>query len=73
MKNYPMLQFIIRWGAAMAALIAAIVVAASIWASVTTGNWLWTAGGLIVAGAGYCLAASYVELVRLITDMLLPK
>src|SRR5437763_14202890 len=73
MKQYPMLGLIMRWGAIMAALIAAIVVAASIWASVATGNWLWAAAGLVLAGVGYCVAVSYVELIRLITDMLLPK
>ena len=73
MKQYPMLAFIMRWGAMMAALLAAIVVAASIWASVATGEWPWAAAGVVVAGVGYCLAVSYVELIRLITDMLLPK
>ena len=73
MKNYPMLQLILRFGSIMAALIAAIVVAASIWVAVATANWLWAAAGVAVASAGYCLAVSYVELIRLITDMLLPK
>jgi hypothetical protein len=73
MKDYPMLQLIMRFGSIAAALLAAIVVAAAIWAAVATGNWLWAAAGVVAAGAGYCLAVSYVELVRLITDMLLPK
>ncbi|HEY7302131.1 MAG TPA: hypothetical protein VH684_29915 [Xanthobacteraceae bacterium] len=68
-----MLQLIMRWGAIMAALIAAVVVAAAIWAAVETGNCLRAAAGVVAAGVGYCLAASYVELIRLITDMLLPK
>jgi hypothetical protein len=73
MKHYPMLQLIMRWGSIVAALLAAIVVAAGIWAAVETDNWLWAAAGVVVAGVGYCLAASYVELICLITDMLLPK
>jgi hypothetical protein len=73
MKNYPMLQLIMRWGTIMAALVAAIVAAAGMWVAVATGSWLWAAAGVVLAGAGYCLAVSYVELIRLITDMLLPK
>jgi hypothetical protein len=73
MNDYPMLHFLMRWGKLAAACLAAGVLAAGIWAAVSTGQWLWAAGGVVVAAVGYGVALSYVELVRVIVDMLLPK
>ena len=73
MNDYPMLHFLMRWGNLAAAGLAVLVLAAGLWAAVTTGQWLWAVGGAVVAAVGYALALSYVELVRVIVDMLLPK
>jgi len=68
-----MLHFLMRWGKLAAACLAGIVLAAGIWAAVVSGQWLWAVAGGGVAIVGYGLALSYVELVRVIVDMLLPK
>ena len=68
-----MLHFLMRWGKLAAACLAGIVFAAGIWAAVMSGQWLWAVAGAGVAIVGYGLALSYVELVRVIVDMLLPK
>jgi hypothetical protein len=73
MNDYPMLHFLMRWGKLAAGCIAAAVVAASLWAALSSGQWLWAAAGVGTAVVGYGLALSYVELVRVIVDMLLPK
>ena len=73
MNDYPMLHFLMRWGKLASAGLAVAVLAAGLWAAVTTGQWLWAVGGVVVAAVGYALALSYVELVRVIVDMLLPK
>jgi hypothetical protein len=73
MTDYPMLHFLLRWGKLAAACLAGAVVAAGLWAGASSGNWVWAAAGLVVAAVGYGVALSYVELVKLITDMLLPK
>jgi len=73
MNDYPMLYFLMRWGKLAAACLAAAVLAAGLWAAVSSGQWLWVAAGAVVAVVGYGLALSYVELVRVIVDMLLPK
>ena len=73
MNDYPMLHFLMRWGKLAAAGLAVIVFAAGICAAVSSGQWLWAVGGVILAAVGYVLALSYVELVRVIVDMLLPK
>jgi hypothetical protein len=73
MNDYPMLHFLMRWGKLASACLAVAVLAAGLWAAVSTGQWLWAVGGVVVAAVGYALALSYVELVRVIVDMLLPK
>jgi hypothetical protein len=73
MNDYPMLYFLMRWGKLAAALLAVGVLVAGIWGAVSTGQWPWAVGGVVVAAVGYAVALSYVELVRVIVDMLLPK
>ena len=73
MNDYPMLHFLMRWGKLAALCIAGAVLAAGIWAAVSAGSWLWALAGSGIAVVGYGLALSYVELVRVIVDMLLPK
>jgi hypothetical protein len=73
MNDYPMLYFLMRWGNAAALALAGVVVVAGVLVSIHTGNWLWTLAGGVVAAVGYALALSYVELVKVIVDMLLPK
>jgi len=73
MNDFPMLHFLMRWGKLAAAVLAVGVLAAGVWGAVSTGQWAWAVGGVLVAAVGYAVALSYVELVRVIVDMLLPK
>ena len=73
MNDYPMLHFLMRWGKLAAACLAVVVLAAGVWAAAASGNWLWALAGAGVAAVGYGLALSYVELVKVSVDMLLPK
>jgi hypothetical protein len=73
MNDYPMLHFLLRWGKPAAVGLAVLVAAAGIWGTISGGSWLCAPVGLIAAAVGYALALSYVELVKLIVDMLLPK
>ena len=73
MNEYPMLHVLVRWGKPVAVALACLIAAAGIWAWLSSGNFLW---GLLGLGAGaifYGLLLRYVELVRLVMDMLLPK
>ena len=73
MDAYPILDFIVRHGRRLAGILAAATFAAGIATGWLQDAWLWSLAG---AGAGalvYGLIASYAELVRLVTDMLLPK
>ena len=73
MNDYPMLHFLMRWGKLAAACLAVAVLVVRLWAAISTGQWLWAVAGAGVAVIGYGLALSYIELVRVIVDMLLPK
>lgn len=73
MDAYPLLDFIVRHGQRLAAALAAAAFAAGLAAAWLQDAWLWGLAGAVGGVLIYGLAASYAELVRLVTDMLLPK
>jgi hypothetical protein len=73
MNEYPTLHFVVRWGRLIAVALACLVAAAGLWAAASGGGLLWGLLGLGAAAIGYGLLMSYVELVKLVMDMLLPK
>lgn len=73
MNDYPMIALIIRFGRSLAVLVAGFVLAASLYLAVSYEVWLLGLGGLVAAAVLYVLLLSYFELVRVISDMLLPK
>ena len=73
MNDYPMLHILVRWGQPLAIALACLVAAAGIWAALSSGTILWGLLGLGLGAIGYGLLLSYVELVKLVMDMLLPK
>jgi hypothetical protein len=46
---------------------------AGAWAAYAAGNLAWLLGGIVAGAAVAFLMRSYVELVRIIADMLLPR
>jgi hypothetical protein len=49
------------------------VILVGFWGVAVHGNWVWLVVAGVFASFGYLLIRSYAELVRLVTDMLLPK
>ena len=73
MPDYPILRVLERHGGWISLLVALVPVAISIWfVAMGAGQW-WIAAGLGGGGVIYVLAKSYVELIRVMIDMLLPK
>ncbi len=72
--NYHALHFIVRYGGWLTWLVTTAVALAGV-AAWAAGSPALVAAGLGVGGAalGYLVVRSYVELVRVIVDMLLPK
>ena len=73
MENYPTIQFILRFGNAFAILVALLPLAASVFAVICGVHWVVFAGGALTSIVLGVLMKSYVELVRIIADMLIPR
>ena len=74
MEEYPAVAFIVRNGKPLAlalSLLPPVVIALVLHAAGFT--WVWSALALALLPLTYLMARSYVELVTIIADMLLPK
>ena len=74
MNQYPTIQLIVTHGDKIAILIAALPFLGSVavFALLAT-HWLVLAAGIVTSLVLLLIMKSYVELVRVISDMLLPK
>ena len=72
-KAYPVVRMLVKHGNALAVASGAGIALAGIGCAVAGLGWAWLPAGLAVGGFVGLLMRSYVELVRLITDMLLPR
>lgn len=73
MADYPTLRFLEKHGGWLAIAVALAAFAAGILAAALGASLWWLAGGAALGLVLFLLARSYVELIRLMTDMLLPK
>ncbi len=73
MNQYPMVDLLVKRGPLVAALIAALPVVAGLVAVLLGAHWLLLVVGVVGGGIAYVLMKSYVEVVAIIADMLLPK
>ncbi|MET0567519.1 MAG: hypothetical protein ABWZ74_00420 [Hyphomicrobiaceae bacterium] len=73
MDNYPTVKLILRWGDQMA--IAAALAPPLIALALVADGWSWPTllAGVFIGAAVLVIARSYVELIRIIADTLLPK
>jgi hypothetical protein len=71
--HYPVVQFLLRWGGAVAILIALLPVAAAVAAVLCGAAWWVGAIGLVVGIVLWLFIKSYVEVLSIIADTLLPK
>jgi hypothetical protein len=73
MDSYPTIKLIVERGNLLAIAIGALPLLGAI-ALVALGvHWFALVAGAVAAAVVYFLMKSYVELVRVIADMLLPK
>ena len=73
MPNYPIINFLVRHGHPFAIGVALLPALAGMWTFFTGASWLYGAGGIAAGAVVYVLMKSYVEMVAIIADMLLPK
>lgn len=73
MPKYPVIDLLLRHGHWFAIAVALLPAAGGIYLAYAGWAWPFAVGGALAGGILYVLAKSYVELVALIADMLLPK
>lgn len=73
MDQYPTIKLIVERGNALAAAIGALPFAGAIVLAAFGVHWIVLGAGVVASAVVYLLMRSYVELVRVIADMLLPK
>ncbi len=72
-EQYPTLKLLDRHGGVIAAVVALAPVAAGVVALALGASIWWVAAGALGSGVLYVGLRSYVELIRLMSDMLMPK
>jgi hypothetical protein len=73
MDQYPVIRLIVERGNLLALVIGALPLLGAIALVVLGVHWFALIAGAVASAVVYFLMRSYVELVRVIADMLLPK
>lgn len=73
MKDYPTLGLIVRYGKSGGLVFVLAAALIALWVALPLGVLPAVAIAVLVALAGGLVVMSYVEIVRLITEMLLPQ
>jgi hypothetical protein len=73
MTEYPTLRFLEKHGGWLSIAVGAAVFLAGVVAIAVGASLWWLPAGALVGVVLFLLARSYIELIRLMTDMLLPK
>jgi hypothetical protein len=71
--HYPTVRFLLRWGGVLAILIALVPVAAAAAAVLCGAAWWIAPAGVAVGVVLWLFVKSYVEVLSIIADTLLPK
>ncbi len=70
---YPAVRLLRRHGDLVVLAFGIVPVLGGLWAALAFGAWPWAVAGLVVGAAVGFLMRCFVELVRIIADMLLPR
>jgi hypothetical protein len=73
MPNYPVVNLLVSHGKWFAAIVAALPVVAGIYLVLAGAGWIYLCAGVVTGAVLYVISKSYVELVCIIADMLLPR
>lgn len=73
LPTYPVINFLVIWGAKLAILVALLPCFAALYAAFIGYSNLWIVGGLLCGLVIWLLAQSYVEVLRIMADTLMPR
>lgn len=71
--SYPTIQFLAAKGDLFAALVAIAPLCLGIWAIAAGYAWPWMIVAAAAAGALWLVVRSYIEVLRILTDTLMPR
>ena len=72
-KAYPVVRLLVKHGTALSIAVGAVLAIVGVWAALVGFGWVWAPVGVLTGAFAGLMMRSYVEVVRLITDMLLPR
>jgi hypothetical protein len=73
MENYPTIALILKWGEPLSAVLAALLPLGALLLVLQGASWLVLVAGIVAGAVAYGLLRSYVEVLRVIADTLIPR
>lgn len=73
LPSYPVVTFLVARGGIVAMLAGLLPLAAAAWIVAAGGSPAFIAGGLVAGGAVWLFVRSYVEVLRILADALMPR
>jgi hypothetical protein len=73
MENYPTIALILKWGEPLSAVLAALLPLGALLLVLQGASWLVLVAGIVARAVAYGLLRSYVEVLRVIADTLIPR
>jgi len=70
---YPVVRLLVKHGTVFSVVVGAVLAVAGIWTALAGLGWAWALAGVLAGAFAGFIMRSYVEVVRLIADMLLPR
>ena len=73
LPSYPVVNFLVRWGTVLTTLLGLIPLVATgvmIWQGAPV---FWFGAGLLGGAALWLIAQSYIEVLRILSDALMPR
>lgn len=71
--SYPAIRFIAKWGDLLAIAVGAVPACLGLWALFTDSGWLWLFAGAGTGALIWLVVRSYVEVLRILSDTLMPR
>ncbi|MFC4624104.1 hypothetical protein ACFO1V_02505 [Daeguia caeni] len=70
---YPTIRFLVAKGDLLAVLAALIPVLLGFWGLASGFSWVWMAFAIVVGTGLWLILRSYVEVLRILSDTLMPR
>ncbi|MHA6691356.1 hypothetical protein [Devosia sp. A449] len=73
LPSYPVVNFLVRWGTVLTGLLGLVPLLATIAMVWQGASLFWLGAGLVGGAVLWLIAQSYVEVLRILSDALMPR